>query len=527
MKYKLLQYTSYLRIETEAYNNPTEDSAVLTALRKLNMNDVDAFKDASNTVDKHGNTPLHLAIINNNLKSQLEIVNYLLEQEEVDVNAKNLAGQTPIYNAARTGKLQIVESLLGHGAAVNVQDSMGYAPLHFAVCHPRIAHLLIENGANVDARNFDLCTPLHYAVYDRNMETVCMLLYYNCDPSLANSHKNTPFMEALTYRYEEIQHVLFEYIDDINDRNSNSDSLLTMALLSQSPYIEEILSRGAEVGCKDIEPALLQKFELFEIIWKKLPNSELKRVKLLDNLLNNAWQHRILKYIDIILKNSDDVVLAIIADKFHLHQSFNYFFEVCYGEGNLEALTQFVCILLQYNCMFFDSVVYDIYLYCGYCDLFKYFLYINQIKYTDYYDIKWIVPMYILNIKSDFKSISEDPNCYWYLPRCRTRFVLKLLEFTVNKSLINQIRYYYWGNENILKICDKANRLPSLLELARNQTRKYIVSRFNFSTSSQYYTFIDNMDINNVYKAILRWEKPLYSYNTFEPSKKCLRYRVK
>ncbi|XP_065224497.1 uncharacterized protein LOC135848509 [Planococcus citri] len=81
-----------------------------------------------------GNTPLHIAT----LKCNTEIVNVLLQRISRDdklklndfVNAKTiLAGTTSLHIAAKNGSLDIVKSLLNHGAMYNVANNESKTPI--------------------------------------------------------------------------------------------------------------------------------------------------------------------------------------------------------------------------------------------------------------------------------------------------------------------------------------------------------------------------------------------------------------
>lgn len=80
--------------------------------------------------------------------------------------------------AARSGSLQIVESLIRSGANVNSLDEYGHAPIHWAAMGGflDVINCLLENGADLNFRNRDLQLALHYAIQYEKKEVVAFLL---------------------------------------------------------------------------------------------------------------------------------------------------------------------------------------------------------------------------------------------------------------------------------------------------------------------------------------------------------------
>lgn len=118
-----------------------------------------------NATDKHGNTVLHWAVVNNRYMSQQIdvqgtriIIDFLLSKD-ADVNAKDNAGNTPLH---LTNSKEIAELLIANGADVNAKNNQGYYPLDMVIndwkkdfTEPNrhldeMVELLILKGANVN-----------------------------------------------------------------------------------------------------------------------------------------------------------------------------------------------------------------------------------------------------------------------------------------------------------------------------------------------------------------------------------------
>ena len=70
-----------------------------------------------------------------------------------------------IYWATLSGKIEDVRQHLAAGVDVNAKNVGGDTPLHYAMGKIEIAELLIAKGADVNARDAYGGTPLHYAAF--------------------------------------------------------------------------------------------------------------------------------------------------------------------------------------------------------------------------------------------------------------------------------------------------------------------------------------------------------------------------
>ncbi|KAJ5372685.1 hypothetical protein N7517_004691 [Penicillium concentricum] len=73
--------------------------------------------------------------------------------------------------------LGVVQVLLGAGASVSAQRVDGRSALHLASNHPpQLAMMLIQAGADVNARSENGCTPFHDAATAGNLGVIELLL---------------------------------------------------------------------------------------------------------------------------------------------------------------------------------------------------------------------------------------------------------------------------------------------------------------------------------------------------------------
>jgi hypothetical protein len=123
------------------------------------------MREVRNWGDFGGRTQLHYYC----RKGLTSSVKRMLEMKSIDVEARKGGeedGWTCLMTAALYGHVDTCRLLIDKGAQVNAKDFYGCTPLHWAAerGHIEIVRLLCDHGADVDARNHqDGSRPLHYA----------------------------------------------------------------------------------------------------------------------------------------------------------------------------------------------------------------------------------------------------------------------------------------------------------------------------------------------------------------------------
>ncbi|XP_058770243.1 protein VAPYRIN-LIKE-like [Vicia villosa] len=164
-----------------------------------------------NAVDSKNWTPLHHAASRNHYKA----VEFLLEHSDVKY-ARDINGKTPfeiaeesghtrlfgllrygdaLLRAARVDNVHALKRCLGEGAEVNRKDQNGWTPLHWASFKGRIksVKVLLEHGAEVDCVDDAGYTPLHCAAEAGHLQVALVLIAHGgCQTNLKTFQHVSP-----------------------------------------------------------------------------------------------------------------------------------------------------------------------------------------------------------------------------------------------------------------------------------------------------------------------------------------------
>ncbi|XP_069781565.1 poly [ADP-ribose] polymerase tankyrase-1 isoform X2 [Narcine bancroftii] len=194
-----------------------------------------------------------------------------------NVNAKDMAGRksTPLHFAAGFGRKDVVEHLLQNGANVHARDDGGLIPLHNACSfgHAEVVSLLLCHGADSNARDNWNYTPLHEAAIKGKIDVCIVLLQHGADPNIRNTDGKTaqdladPSAKAVLtgeYKKDELleaarsgnEEKLMALLTPLNVNCHASDGRKSTPLHLAAGYnrvriVQLLLQHGADVHAKD------------------------------------------------------------------------------------------------------------------------------------------------------------------------------------------------------------------------------------------------------------------------------------
>lgn len=145
---------------------------------------------------RKGFTPLLFGVMQSNHSAVLT----LIEKGHASINAPDYEGNSPLHVAVANGDIKMVQLLLKYGAAPNQCDVEGATPLHIAAANgnTRIAAALISKGASVHVQDNEGEAPLFYCVREGHQLMAQLLMRCGSDPrNCINEDSESPLDVAL------------------------------------------------------------------------------------------------------------------------------------------------------------------------------------------------------------------------------------------------------------------------------------------------------------------------------------------
>ncbi len=200
-----------------------------------------------NAEDKDGRTPYYWAV----MQGRKDMVEFLPTKGATPVSS--------IHLAARAGDLAKVRTLIEDGADVNAKDKASQTPLFWAVLADNndVAKFLIAKGADVNAKDALGRTPLNFLVYSRGKrDMVELLISKGADVNAKDSHTGVTPLHSASFLGQKDEKDIVELLiaegSNVNARTNVGVTPLHFAARHDRKDVAELLiSKGADINTKD------------------------------------------------------------------------------------------------------------------------------------------------------------------------------------------------------------------------------------------------------------------------------------
>uniref|UniRef100_A0A673G5Z3 Caskin-2 n=1 Tax=Sinocyclocheilus rhinocerous TaxID=307959 RepID=A0A673G5Z3_9TELE len=194
------------------------------------------------------------------LTGTTELLSLLLEAQAV-VDIKDSNGMRPLHYAAWQGKADSVLMLLRSGAAVNNASHDGQIPLHLAAQygHYEVSEMLLQHQSNPCILNKAKKTPLDLTCEFGRVKVAQLLLSSNMVASLlegdrkdgSDSNCNTPLHLAARNGHKDVIRLLLKAGIDINRATKAGTALHEAALYGKTEVVRLLLDNGIDVNIRN------------------------------------------------------------------------------------------------------------------------------------------------------------------------------------------------------------------------------------------------------------------------------------
>jgi len=235
-----------IRLGINSYFNGITDSC---------MNNINILKYFVNSqTRKEGYTPLHYAILSFNSfieinpQQNINMIKFLL-LNYADPNIKTKLNQNVLHLCAisnNTNALVLFKEK--YLININEKDNQSKTPLHYSVekKNYEILNILI-NYQNIEVNPIDKDgnTPLHYAIFNSHARSIKKLIQYHANINIKNKNKNTPLELGL------------------NSINNEIKNIFTKKTLMQQLFFDQTIKKGETNIVKMIAFFLIHLFSIF------------------------------------------------------------------------------------------------------------------------------------------------------------------------------------------------------------------------------------------------------------------------
>ena len=186
-----------------------------------------------------------------------DIATFLIAKHSEDVNARGFdTEETPLHVSARWGHVETARVLLKHGADTEARDNRVLSPLGCVALsgHAELAQVLLEHGADANAQDSFRCTPLYLASGLGKLAVARVLLSHGADVTAQCKDNQTSLHQA---EGEEVARLLLKHGADGNALDvKNRTPLHSVSGLGGVGVARALLEHGVDPNARDDENAI-------------------------------------------------------------------------------------------------------------------------------------------------------------------------------------------------------------------------------------------------------------------------------